>query len=315
MNTKVRGAVCGVLAAACYGANPLGALPLYADGINSCSVLFYRFTLAVLMLGVAMAVLRRPLAVTRAELATMAGLGVLFASSSLSLFTSFHFMGAGIACTLLFVYPVMVAVIMAVFFKERVTPSTVVSIAMALVGIALLYKGGDGTSLSAVGVGLVGISSLTYALYIIVVNKSRIRVSSLKLTFYVLIFAALTVALMSFTDPANRLQLLSTPREWALGLMLGLVPTVMSLVLMVVAVHDIGSTPTAILGALEPVTALVISVTLFGEVFTSRMAVGIVFILVAVTLVVMGKNIHFNSLTRVVSPVGKVLVKLWRWKS
>lgn len=315
MNTKVRGALCGTLAAACYGANPLGALPLYADGINSCSVLFYRFTLAVLMLGLTLAWQHRSLAVTRRELATMAGLGVLFASSSLSLFTSFHFMGVGIACTLLFVYPVMVAVIMAVFFKERVTPSTVVSIALALVGIALLYKGGDGTALSTVGVGLVCISSLTYALYIIVVNKSHIRVSSLKLTFYVLIFAALTVALTSLSDPSNHLQLLSTPREWALGLMLGLVPTVMSLVLMVVAIHDIGSTPTAILGALEPVTALVIGVTLFGEAFTARMAVGIVFILVAVTLVVMGKNIHFNSLTRVVSPVGKVLVKLWRWKS
>lgn len=314
MSAKVRGTLCGILAAACYGANPLGALPLYADGINSCSVLFYRFSLAVLMLALYMAVQRKSFAVTRHELAIMAGLGVLFSSSSLSLFNSFHFMGAGIASTLLFVYPIMVAVIMAVFFKEKVTTSTVLSILLALMGIALLYKGGDGETLSGIGVSLVALSSLTYALYIIVVNKSQIRVSSLKLTFYVLIFAALTVFLTSFTSESNHIQLLTTPEQWGLGLMLALVPTVLSLVLMVVSVHDIGSTPTAILGALEPVTALVISVLLFGELFTMRMAVGIVLILVAVTLVVMGKNIHFNSLTRVASPVGKIIVKLWRWK-
>ena len=97
MSAKVRGTLCGILAAACYGANPLGALPLYADGINSCSVLFYRFSLAVLMLALYMAVQHKSFAVTRHELAVMAGLGVLFSSSSLSLFNSFHFMGAGIA--------------------------------------------------------------------------------------------------------------------------------------------------------------------------------------------------------------------------
>ena len=50
--------------------------------------------------------------------------------------------------------------------------------------------------------------------------------------------------------------------------MLALIPTVVSLVLMTVAVHAIGSTPTAVMGALEPLTAVVIGVTIFGELFT-----------------------------------------------
>lgn len=315
MNAKLRGTLCGIMAAVFYGTNPLGALPLYADGVNACSVLFYRFSLAVVLLAVVMAVQRKSFAVTRKELALLACLGVVFSSSSLSLFFSFYFMSAGIASTILFVYPVMVAVIMAVFFKEKVTASTVLSIALALCGIALLYRGDDGTTLSTAGVTLVLISSYTYAMYIIIVNKSPLRMSSLKLTFYVLIFATLTVALMSLTDPANHLQLLATPAQWGLGLMLAVLPTVMSLMLMVVAVHDIGSTPTAIMGALEPVTAVVISVLVFGEAFTARLAVGIVLILTAVTLIVVGKNLHFNSLTRVASPVGHIIVKLWRWKS
>ena len=297
-----------------YGANPLGALPLYADGINTCSVLFYRYAIAVVVLAAVMAVRRKPLAVSRRDLAIMALLGVLFAASSLSLFMSFLFMGAGVASTLLFVYPVMVAVIMAVFFKERVTRSTVLAIALALTGVALLYKGDGGEPLSGAGVSLVMVSSLTYALYIIIVNKSPLRMSSVKMTMYVLTFAVVVAVAMSFTDPANHLQLLHTPRQWGLALLLAVVPTVLSLLLMVIAVHDVGSTPTAIMGALEPVTAVVISVALFGELVTARLVIGIVFILAAVLLTVVGKNIHFNSITRVVSPVGHVLVKLWRWK-
>lgn len=297
-----------------YGANPLGALPLYADGINTCSVLFYRYAIAVVVLAAVMAVRRKPLAVSRRDLAIMAVLGVLFAASSLSLFMSFLFMGAGVASTLLFVYPVMVAVIMAVFFKERVTRSTVLAIALALTGVALLYKGDGGKPLSGAGVSLVMVSSLTYALYIIIVNKSPLRMSSVKMTMYVLTFAVAVAVAMSFTDPANHLQLLHTPRQWGLALLLAVVPTVLSLLLMVIAVHDVGSTPTAIMGALEPVTAVVISVALFGELVTARLVIGIVFILAAVLLTVVGKNIHFNSITRVVSPVGHVLVKLWRWK-
>ncbi len=297
-----------------YGANPLGALPLYAEGINTCSVLFYRYAIAVAVLAVVMAVRRKPLAVSRRDLAIMALLGVLFAASSLSLFMSFLFMGAGVASTLLFVYPVMVAVMMAVFFKERVTRSTVLAIALALTGVALLYKGDGGKPLSGAGVSLVMVSSLTYALYIIIVNKSPLRMSSVKMTMYVLTFAVAVAVAMSFTDPANHLQLLHTPRQWGLALLLAVVPTVLSLLLMVIAVHDVGSTPTAIMGALEPVTAVVISVALFGELVTARLVIGIVLILAAVLLTVVGKNIHFNSITRVVSPVGHVLVKLWRWK-
>lgn len=314
MSKKTIGVACGAAAAMFYGMNPVGALPLYADGVNACSVLFYRYALAVAVIAAVMAARRQPFGVSRRDLAILAGLGVLFASSSLSLFFSFYFMGAGVASTLLFVYPVMVAVMMAVFFKEKVTATTVGSIALALGGVALLYRSGDGRPLSATGVSLVMMSSLTYALYIIIVNKSPLRMSSLKLTLYVLAVGALTVALTSLASPASHLQLLATPRQWALAAMLAVVPTVLSLVLMVIAVHDIGSTPTAILGALEPVTAMGMSVLLFGERLTPRIAAGIVLILAAVTLTVMGKNIHFNSLTRVASPVGRIIFKLWRWK-
>ena len=143
---KHKGIICGILAAVCYGTNPLGALPLYAEA----SVLFFRFSIATVILGVVLIANRKSFAVTRTELTTMASLGALMAASSLTYYQSFHYMDAGIASTILFVYPVMVAVIMATFFREKITATTITSIILALVGIGLLYKGDAGISLSMI---------------------------------------------------------------------------------------------------------------------------------------------------------------------
>ena len=289
MGPKVKGSICGFLAAVCYGTNPLGALPLLSQGIQPYSVIFYRFSIAVVLLGSIMAIQRHSFAVTRRELAIMAALGVLFASSSLTLYASFLYMDAGVASTLLFVYPVIVAVIMTVFFHERLTIVTVLSIVLALSGIMLLSKGGNGSALSMLGIVLVMVSSLTYAVYIVAVNRSMQHMPSFRLSFYVMVFASLTVLAFSFCGN-NQLQLLSGFDQWGLALMLAVIPTVMSLVLMAVAVHNIGSTPTAIMGTLEPLTAVVIGITVFGEAFTSRLAVGILMILGAVMLIVAMKR-------------------------
>ena len=119
MNSKLKGTICGILAAVSYGTNPLGALNLYQDGLNANSVIFYRYCLATALLAIIMLVEKKSFKVTRYELTVLATLGVLMAGSSLALYLSFNFMDAGIASTILFVYPVMVAVIMAVFFMEN----------------------------------------------------------------------------------------------------------------------------------------------------------------------------------------------------
>jgi drug/metabolite transporter (DMT)-like permease len=292
---KHKGIVCGILAAVCYGTNPFGALPLYAEGVNTSSVLFYRFSMAVMILGVMLLAERKSFVVTKNELKVLASLGILFAASSITYYQSFRFMDAGIASTILFVYPVMVAVIMAVFFRERVTMTTVSSILLALVGIGMLYRGGEGATLSVVGIALVMISSLTYAVYIVVVNQSQIRMSSLKLTFYVLLICMTCLLAYSFTSPDLHLQLPPSPRAWFYACWLGLVPTVLSLVLMTIAVHEVGATPTAIMGALEPLTAVAIGVLLFGESLTLRLVTGIVLILLAVMVIVLGKHLKIEN--------------------
>lgn len=313
MQSKLKGYLCGIGAAVCYGTNPLGALYLYEDGINANSVLFYRFALAVVMLGMLMAARRKSLKVSRRELSLLCALGVVFSTSSITLYFSFCFMDAGIASTLLFVYPVMVAVIMALLFKERLPAVSVFAIMLALSGIAMLYHGDGGATLSTRGVMLVMFSSLSYAVYIVVVNKSPLRMSSMKLTFYVLFFGMLTVLTNSFITGLH-IQMLTTPRMWSCAFMLALLPTVFSLVLMTISVHETGSTPTAVMGALEPLMAVVIGVAVFGEQLTPRLAAGIVLILTAVIMIIAGKSLFQTRVFSVVSHLGHVIFKTWRWK-
>ena len=313
MQSKLKGYLCGIGAAVCYGTNPLGALYLYEDGINANSVLFYRFALAVVMLGMLMAARRKSLKVSRRELSLLCALGVVFSTSSITLYFSFCFMDAGIASTLLFVYPVMVAVIMALLFKERLPAVSVFAIMLALSGIAMLYHGDGGATLSTRGVMLVMFSSLSYAVYIVVVNKSPLRMSSMKLTFYVLFFGMLTVLTNSFITGLH-IQMLTTPRMWSCAFMLALLPTVFSLVLMTISVHETGSTPTAVMGALESLTAVVIGVAVFGEQLTPRLAAGIVLILTAVIMIIAGKSLFQTRVFSVVSHLGHVIFKTWRWK-
>ena len=301
------GILCAILSAVCYGTNPFGALPLYEEGVNTATVLSHRFGLAVILLAVIMLIKRIDFKVTRREFKVLFSLGILFAASSITYYQSFHFMDAGIASTILFVYPVMVAVIMALFFKEKVTSMPVMAIVLSLVGIGLLYKGGAGVSLSVIGIVLCILSSLAYAIYIIVVNQSSIQMSSFKVTFYAMLVCEITLILYSFTSPELYLHMLPSPRAWSFAVWLSVVPTILSLVFMTVAVHHVGATPTAILGALEPLTAVTIGVIIFGETLTPRLVVGIIFILFAVMLVVLGKDLHLRTITHAVS-------RLWHWR-
>ena len=305
--SKTVGILCAILSAVCYGTNPFGALPLYEEGVNTATVLAHRFGLAVVLLSVVMLVKGISFKVTRHEFKVLFSLGILFAASSITYYQSFHFMDAGIASTILFVYPVMVAVIMALFFKERVTGMTVVAIVLSLIGIVLLYKGGAGASLSVIGIVLCILSSLAYAIYIVVVNQSSIKMSSFKVTFYAMLVCEITLILYSFTSPELYLHALPSARAWSFAVWLSIVPTILSLVFMTVAVNHVGATPTAILGALEPLTAVTIGVVVFGELLTPRLIVGILFILFAVMLVVLGKDLHLRTITHAVS-------RLWHWR-
>lgn len=288
-NNKVKGFAAGIIAAVCYGTNPLGTLELYADGFNSGTVLTYRYLLAVVMFAVVMCFRRESFRIKWGHAIRLGFLGVIFSLSSATLYVSFHYMAAGIASTLLFVYPIMTAVMMTVFFHEKVTWTTAIAILLAVSGVGLLYQGDGSEKLSTAGFALVMTSSLLYATYIISVNRWEAPMSNVKFTFYILVFGLLTMVAFSHIS-GEPIQLLHTSKQWLCAAQLALLPTVLSLFFMTISINCIGSTPAAIMGALEPVTAVVIGVFVFGESFSFQLAVGILAILAGVTLVILGKN-------------------------
>lgn len=290
MSKRFKGLVIGTAAAATYGLNPLFALPLYADGLDTYSVLLLRYLGAIPLLAIMIKARGRSFAIRRDQIVPVIVLGLMLGLSSLGLFLSYRYIDAGIASTLLFVYPLMVALIMAGLYHEKLTMQTVVCMLLALVGIFLLSHTSTGAAISAAGIFWVVVSALSYAVYIVIINRSRVNdMPTLPLTFWLLIFGS--VIFVGGVIAQGELILPSRPLLWGNTFALALLPTVVSLSLTTVAIHMIGPTPTAILGVFEPVTAVIVGVLVFGEVLGLRQITGLVLILGAVTMVVSGGNL------------------------
>lgn len=281
----------GAFASASYGTNPLFALPLYAAGIGVNSVLFYRYALALAIYFFWLKFIKQiSLKITLKESIILLILGLFFSLSSYTLFEAFKYIEAGIACTILFIYPVLVAVIMAIFFKEKITKTVITSIALITVGISLLYHGKEGATLNLHGVLIVILSALLYSLYIVgVKNIKQVRhMNSAKMTFYVMLFGLILYIInLNF---CTELQPLTSPILWLYAVCLALFPTIISIETINVAIKLIGSTTTAILGSLEPLTALFFGVVIFHEQLTLRIIFGIVAVLFGVIIIIKRKH-------------------------
>lgn len=291
MNAKLKGYLWGAIGGATYGMNPLFTLPLYQEGMNPISVLFFRYLFAIPILALMMKVTQVDFKISRKEIPPLVFMGIMFSLCSLTLFQSYNYMDAGIASTILFLYPIIVALIMTFIFKEKISFITILCLLMATIGIGLLYKGEDGATLSIIGTILVIISALTYAIYIVGINRTRLKeMNTIKVTFYVLLFGWFLFAVQCFTNYGIQ----TPPTEkwylWGNLLALGLLPTAISLLTTTIAIQLIGSTPTAILGALEPATAIFFGITVFNESLTIRETCGLVLIIAAVCIVVVARN-------------------------
>ena len=284
------GSLCGILSAVTYGMNPLFGLPLYQRGMTTSSVLFYRFLFTIIILGCFMLIRRNSFALPRHQILPMGVSGVLLALSCLFLFLSFHHIEAGIAATILFIYPIMVCAIMFFFFHARQSLSTLVGMISAILGISLLSMGSAEGRFNLVGLIFILSSALFYAVYMVMLKVTSLRsLSASAQTFYALGFG-LPVFFISLKC-GLKLQRLPDLFSFGCALGLALCPSLLSFLFMAIAIRRIGPTRTAILGALEPVTALCIGITLFGENLSLKQGIGVLIVLSSVLLAVTGKSV------------------------
>lgn len=289
MTNNTKGFILGALSAASYGINPIAVI-LYDNGLTVDSVLFYRYFLAVVAIALVMLVERKSFAVRLRELPWLIGAGLLFSFSSMALFVSYTYIDISIASTLLFVYPAMVTLLMMLFFGERPTATKIIALVLVFLGVVMLNGGSESHATNAFGVAIVMLSALAYAIYMVACQKSILRtIPAMKFSFYSLLFgSSIYIVRLNFcTD----LQPLTTTTDIICALCLALLPTLISITALARAIHYIGSTSTAILGALEPVTAVLIGIFVFEERPTTMAVIGMLVILSAVTLIVAGNKI------------------------
>ena len=291
MKTLSRNAIigypAGIITGITYGLNPLFAVPLMNNGASIESILFFRYTFAVVLLAAFLILTRQSFRITARQAGVLLALGLLYTSSSIFLFEAYNYIASGLATTLIFLYPVLVAIIM-VFL--RVVPSWPVwlSIAATFGGVIIMTQGGGGDSLNPIGVALSLGSALVYALFIVIINRSKAiaQISNTLLTFYSLTVGAIVFfGKISFSEVPISAGI-TTGGDWLNLAGLALLPTIVSTATLAIATRNIGATKASVLGVFEPITAILIGTLMFGEPLTTNILLGIGIAIVAVTFMI-----------------------------
>lgn len=285
---KFKGFLYGIVASSTFGLLPLFTLPVMGEGLTTFSILSYRMLFASILVAVLMLIGRVSFATNLKELRWFAVLGFLYYGSAALLFQAYGGMASGLATTLHFMYPVSVTIVMALVYKQRPSVVTICAIILSLVGVALLCLRESSTGVSSLlSVFLVLLSGVCYAVYLVLVSTVRCinQQNSQKLTFYVLMFSG--AFFMLSTLQGGGLQIIPSASAGINLLLMATLPTLLSNLALVRSVKNIGSTLTSVLGAMEPLTAIIVGILVFDESLRGLMIVGIILILLSVSLIVL----------------------------
>ena len=272
MKDIVKGYLCAFISAFTYGLIPLFMIPIKkAESFSVDATLFYRFLIASGAILLFLCYQKQRLRISLREGLIMSILGLLYALSAEFLFLAYDYLSPGIASTIFFSYPIIVALVLVLFYKEKITFPTILSLLLVVAGVGVLSIK-EGSTINYVGLGISLLGALVYALYILIINKVRIEASGVKISFYSMLFSSLYFWVKTLILGES----IAIPSLSLVGdiTLFAMITTSLSLVALVYAVRYIGSTPTAIMGAFEPIVAVRISVGLCGEALTSSLIIG-----------------------------------------
>lgn len=293
---KFNGVFYASLSSASFGFSPLFSLGLLAAGLSGFDVLSYRWLIAGLVLMIYAFFKKKSLRINSfSEGWKIAILSILRSITSITLLIGYANISSGIASTINFMYPVIVTICMMLFFGEKRSFMDIVAILVSIFGVYLLASG---DSIMVEGgntrVGLICslISAFSFAAYYIAMKQMRAdKIEVVKFTTWVMLLSALYFIVCALIFE-GRITMITGGKNWLNILGLGLWATMVSNITGVKAIRRIGPTHTSILGALQPVTAVVLGVLFLGEHLYIRSCIGITLILAAVSVVVMHQKKH-----------------------
>lgn len=287
---QLKGLLYGIVSSATFGLIPLFALPALQAGVGLDSVLFYRFGLSALALGIWLLVRQRDLRISMKEFGVLFGLGLFYALTALLLTTAYLYIPSGVATTVHFLYPVVVTAILILFFKDRVSLSVIGASVLAITGVYLLSRNEGSGAVNVKGLLLAMVTVVTYALYIVGVNKSCVhRMEGLKMTFYVLLSCTI-VFILNLLVKGKMPDAMPDVQTGIYLVLLALIPTLVSDFTLILSVQHVGSTTTAVLGCMEPLTAVGMGVLFLHENFGFVQVCGMLVIFAAVSIVILANS-------------------------
>lgn len=281
------GYAAGITTGITYGFNPLFGVPLMNNGASIESILFFRYLFAVLFLGAYMLLRGQSFKISWKQAGILLFLGVLYMFSSIFLFEAYNYIASGLATTLIFLYPVIVALIM-VFLKVYPSWQVWLSIFITFAGVVIMTQGDSAHAINPIGVLLSLGSASVYALFIVIINRSKAigAISNSLLTFYALMVGATIFFLRVFYSGAELTTGIEGCAGWFNIFGLALLPTVVSTATLAISTRNIGATKASVLGVFEPITAILIGTLVFGEVLSTNIVIGIILSVAAVVFMI-----------------------------
>ena len=288
---RIKGILYAAVSSSTFGLAPFFSLTLLLAGFSAFEVLSYRWGVATIALTLFGWCSGCSFRLEKKDFLVVLLLSLLRAVTSFSLLIAYQNIATGVASTIHFMYPLAVSLVMMYFFQEKKSLWVMFAVFMSLLGAALLSSGELEAKNSDTIVGLVAacVSVFSYAGYIVGVRMTRaVRINSTVLTCYVMGLGTVLYFIGALTT--SGLRLVADGYTWLIILGLALPATAISNITLVRAIKYAGPTLTSILGAMEPLTAVVIGVFVFKELFTLNSAIGIILILLAVSVVIFRKQ-------------------------
>lgn len=287
---KLNGIFYASVSSASFGFSPLFSIGLLAAGLSNFDILSYRWLIAGTVLMVYAICKKKSLKLNSFDEAwKIALLSMLRALTSVTLLIGYANISSGIATTINFMYPVIVSVCMMIFFGEKKSVIDMAAIGVSIAGVYLLasgdsimIEGGD----TRKGLICSLISAFSFAAYYIVMKQVRAdKIEVVKFTTWIMMLSAFyfIVCAVIFN---GKLAVVTDFGSWLNIAGLALWATMVSNITGVKAIRRIGPTHTSILGALQPVTAVILGVIFLNEHLYMRSLIGIALILISVSIIV-----------------------------
>ena len=275
---RLTGILLIAISAASFGTLAIFGRFLYADGMDTFTMLFLRFGISASIMTLIL-ILRKEAFPRGRVLALLIGMGALgYVGQSFSYLSAIKYASAGLVALLLYLYPMFVFVLSVIFLREKVTWVKVAALVLALVGTALTVGPAGGQFL---GIFFAIFAAVVYSVYIIVGADVMRHVSAVQSSLVIFASAGAVYGMLTAVNGAHFPA--SSSGWWSMAGIV-LLATVIPVVTFLAGLERIGPTNAAMLSTLEPVVTVLLAAWLFAERLEPITMVGGALILVAVVI-------------------------------